>query len=114
MNFLIIKIVKALIYIHSLKRIHRDIKSDNILLGKNGEVKLGNFDNLTDNWQWKADFGYCTQLTETVNKRNSVVGTPYWMAPELIRVSASEKISNYIRDKIMVLQLIFGVLELPL
>ena len=33
----------------------------------------------------KADFGYCAQLTETVDKRNSVVGTPYWMAPELIK-----------------------------
>jgi len=65
-------IVKALIYVHSMKRIHRDIKSDNILLNMFGEVKL-------------ADFGYCAQLTESVTKRNSVVGTPYWMAPELIR-----------------------------
>eukprot|EP01118_Nematostelium_gracile_P009465 TRINITY_DN3197_c0_g1_i2.p1 TRINITY_DN3197_c0_g1~~TRINITY_DN3197_c0_g1_i2.p1 ORF type:complete len:279 (-),score=101.25 TRINITY_DN3197_c0_g1_i2:43-879(-) len=66
------EILKALKYIHSLRRIHRDIKSDNILLGANGQVKL-------------ADFGYCAQLTESTTKRNSVVGTPYWMAPELIR-----------------------------
>jgi hypothetical protein len=66
------EILKALKYIHSLRRIHRDIKSDNILLGSNGVVKL-------------ADFGYCAQLTENTAKRNSVVGTPYWMAPELIR-----------------------------
>jgi len=66
------EIIKALIYIHNMMRIHRDIKSDNILLSTEGDVKL-------------ADFGYCAQLTETANKRNSVVGTPYWMAPELIR-----------------------------
>jgi len=66
------EILKALICIHGLNRIHRDIKSDNILLSLNGEVKL-------------ADFGYCAQLTEQATKRNSVVGTPYWMAPELIR-----------------------------
>eukprot|EP01114_Cavostelium_apophysatum_P007721 TRINITY_DN1988_c0_g1_i1.p1 TRINITY_DN1988_c0_g1~~TRINITY_DN1988_c0_g1_i1.p1 ORF type:complete len:594 (+),score=171.85 TRINITY_DN1988_c0_g1_i1:222-2003(+) len=66
------EIVKSLVYVHSLKRIHRDIKSDNILLSMEGQVKL-------------ADFGYCAQLTESINKRNSVVGTPYWMAPELIR-----------------------------
>lgn len=47
--------------------------ADNILLSSTGDVKL-------------ADFGYCAQLTESMNKRNSVVGTPYWMAPELIRV----------------------------
>lgn len=66
------EILKSLAYVHLLNRIHRDIKSDNILLTRAGGVKL-------------ADFGYCAQLTEKINKRNSVVGTPYWMAPELIR-----------------------------
>jgi len=64
--------LKALSYIHDNHRIHRDIKSDNILLNNNGEVKI-------------ADFGYAAQLTVEKQKRNTVVGTPYWMAPELIR-----------------------------
>jgi serine/threonine protein kinase len=64
--------LRGLAYIHSLHRIHRDIKSDNLLIGDDGSIKL-------------ADFGYAAQLTQEKQKRNTIVGTPYWMAPELIR-----------------------------
>ena len=57
---------------HRQHRLHRDIKSDNLLVGFSGDVKI-------------ADFGFAAGLTEEQDKRRSVVGTPYWMAPELIR-----------------------------
>jgi len=71
-SYVCLQTLNALSYIHQNHRIHRDIKSDNILLNSKGEVKI-------------ADFGYAAQLTQDKQKRNTVVGTPYWMAPELIR-----------------------------
>ena len=57
---------QGLAYLHSFSRIHRDIKSDNILVGAGGTVKI-------------ADFGFCVQLTKENQSRSSVLGTPYWV-----------------------------------
>jgi len=69
------EILKALSFMHTCHRIHRDIKTDNVLIGEDGSVKL-------------ADFGFAIQLTQEENKRKTLIGTPYWMAPEIIQKQA--------------------------
>lgn len=65
------EILLALEYLHSQGKIHRDLKSQNILLTLAGHIKL-------------TDFGVSTQLFSTLSRRNTTVGTPYWMSPEVI------------------------------
>ncbi|KAI8073107.1 kinase-like domain-containing protein [Gongronella butleri] len=65
-------LLRGLTHLHRLRRIHRDVRSDNVLLNTRGEIKL-------------TDFGQCAQLASPEDKRKSIVGTPYWMAPEVIK-----------------------------
>ncbi|KAH8067914.1 MAP kinase kinase kinase kinase [Aureococcus anophagefferens] len=68
------ELLEALAYLHGDRRVHRDVKAKNVLVARDGRVKL-------------ADFGVATRLTDTSTKRQSLIGTPYWMAPEVLEQS---------------------------
>lgn len=72
------EVLLGLDLLHNQMKIHRDIKAENLLLTDSGQVKI-------------ADFGVAAQLTKEISKRRSIIGTPYWMAPEIIAESAYER-----------------------
>ncbi|KAF8051024.1 hypothetical protein N665_1819s0004 [Sinapis alba] len=90
-SILLAQVLEGLVYLksHSVTVIHRDIKGAYILTTKEGLVKL-------------ADFGVTTKLNEADVNTHSVVRTPYWIAPEVIEVSGTQR---------SVLLLTFGVLD---
>lgn len=70
--YILREMIKGLDSLHTRRQLHRDLKSDNVLVNLKGQVKI-------------ADFGFAIQLTKEILNRKSLVGTPAWMAPELIR-----------------------------
>jgi len=92
---ILFEVLKGLKAMHSLRYMHRDIKSENILVKMNGEIKI-------------ADFGFTVQLTPERPKRSSTVGSPYWMAPELIKRKEYDYLVDIWSLGVMVIELMEG------
>ncbi|KAA6383765.1 MAG: putative Serine/threonine-protein kinase 4, partial [Streblomastix strix] len=71
LSYVLHRVLEGLVYLHGSKKIHRDIKASNILVKSNGDIRIG-------------DFGVSATLKRTLDKRNTMIGSPYWMAPEVI------------------------------
>jgi protein-serine/threonine kinase len=92
---IILEVLHGLKVMHMLGYMHRDIKSENILVKSTGEIKL-------------ADFGFTVQLTKERPKRSSTVGSPYWMAPELIQRKEYDYLVDIWSLGVMLMELMEG------
>ncbi|KAM7540996.1 hypothetical protein Aperf_G00000037587 [Anoplocephala perfoliata] len=90
-----IPILSAMAFLHFNGIIHRDIKSDSILLSSDGRVKL-------------SDFGFCAKVTPQCPRRKSLVGTPYWMAPEVIARSFYGTAADVWSFGVLVIEMVDG------